>query len=207
MHFWSDTGPHFRSHEYVHYVLKEFPAKVNNGCRVDLNYLTKKHGKNQRDTHFRSVCAYTSRAARNAKKVISTVSELKDALTRAHADVQAMNKTLKLPAQSGTFYLLNMPVAGTYVKKTMDFSDLACVYAMRVEGDQLYAYKDSTYTSRVLLAYECTAKPCAFKLVTPPIRTPLTATQLTKTLKRRRVAKLALYANAEECEGSDVDNI
>ena len=81
------------------------------------------------------------------------------------------------------------------------------MYALRMEGDLLYAYKDSTYTSRVLMASECTAKPCAFKLVTPPIRNPLTSSQLTKTLKRRRAAKLALYANAEECEGSDVDNI
>ena len=137
IHFWSDTGPHFRSCEYLHYCLVDFPATLNNGCRVDVNFLTEKHGKNQRDSHFRCVRSYTHRAARSAKKLITTVSDLKDALIRAHHDVQAINKTLKLPIQSCSFYLLNLPVAGTHEKKQLTISDLQCIYALRMEGERL----------------------------------------------------------------------
>ena len=117
IHFWSDTGPHFRSHEYLHFCLKEFPQTLKNGARFDVNYLAEKHGKNQRDSHFRCVRSYTMRAARGHSKAITTCSELKECLVRAHAAVQVFNNTMGHPEESCDFYLLNLPVAGTYEKK------------------------------------------------------------------------------------------
>ena len=83
IHFWSDTGPHFRSWEYVHYCLIELPDTLRSGCMVDINFFIEKHGKNQRDTHFNTVRAYTCRAARESSVVISTVSQLKEALIKS----------------------------------------------------------------------------------------------------------------------------
>jgi len=203
IHFWSDTGPHFRCYEYIHYCLIEFLAKLGTQARVDVNFLTEKHGKNQRDTHFRAVRSYTMRAARESKTVIQTVSELRKALISAHCSIQSMNKREKLPLQSAEFYLLNLNVAGTYRKKQMVVSDLASVYALRMEDGLLYAYKNSTYTSRVLMAYSCTDVLTEYALVVPPTHPIPTAPSVTKLLKKRRLNKLKLYIGAEDCEGSE----
>ena len=185
IHFWSDTGPHFRSHEYIHYVLKEFPVWLGTKVRVDLNYLTEKHGKNQRDTHFRSVRSYTCRAARDSKQTIGTCSMLKDALTRAHAAVQIFNKSLNRPLQSCEFYLLNLAAKGYYQKKQMKVADLCSVYALRLDRNDLWAYTDSTYKHRVRMGYLCTSEKSSFEPITPPSKPVPTALQLTQILKKK----------------------
>ena len=137
LHFWTDTGPHFRSYEFLHYCLVEFPAFLGTDCEIDLNFLTEKHGKNQRDTHFNTVRAYTCRAARESSVVISTVSQLITALIKAHANVQTFNRQAKLPIQSCEFYLLNLRASGTYQCKSLKIADLQTVCAMRFHGDEL----------------------------------------------------------------------
>jgi len=205
IHFWSDTGPHFRSHEYLHFCLKEFPQTLNNGARFDVNYLAEKHGKNQRDSHFRCVRSYTMRAARGASKAITTCSELKECLIRAHAAVQTFNTSMGLPEESCDFYLLNLPISGTYAKKEMKVSDLCSTYAMRMVGDDLFAYTNSMYKSRVQMQYSCISAPVQYRVIVPPHHEPQSTARLTLTLKKRRVRKVNLYANAVDVPTSEPD--
>ena len=207
IHFWSDTGPHFRSHEYIHYVLKEFPAWLGNrDVRIDLNYLTEKHGKNQRDSHFRCVRSYTMRAARDSKSTIGTCSMLRDALARAHGAVQQYNKSAKLPLQSCEFYYLGLSAKGTYQKKCMQVADLCSTYALRMDpNNTLWAYTDSTYKHRVEMPYSCSSYKVPYE-TSIPASTPLASpTKLTQMLKRRRSRKSRLFEDAETCDGSEPD--
>ena len=168
----------------VHYVLVEFPEWLGTDARVDLNYLTEKHGKNQRDTHFRAVRSYTLRAARESKTTIGTCSMLKDALTRSHAAVQAFNRGEGAPLQSCEFYLLNLPAKGTYTKKMLQVSDLCTIYAMRFEEDCLYAYTDSTFTHRVEISYCRKSIKTTYETIIPPSKPAPTPVQLTAILLR-----------------------
>ena len=130
------------------------PDTLHSGCLVDINFFIEKHGKNQRDTHFNTVRAYTCRAARESSVVISTVSQLKEALIKSHRAVQQFNKDLKLPLQSCDFYLLNLPCKGTYKRKQLQMADLHAQYALRFVDDELWGYTDSTYQHKVEMSYE-----------------------------------------------------
>jgi hypothetical protein len=49
---WSDTGPHFRCSEFMHYLFVEL-AQLK--IKVSFNLFCERHGKNSRDQHFSSV--------------------------------------------------------------------------------------------------------------------------------------------------------
>ena len=165
---------------------------LKTGACIDVNFLAEKHGKNQRDTQFRCVQFYTARAARETKSCITTCSQLKDALIRAHAAVQAHNKVANIPLQRGDFYLLNLPASGTYTKRVLHISDIPCIYALRFDGKQLYSYPNSTFSHRSPLGHECSSTQTMFKNTIPPVRPTQSRSQLTHTMKKRRLNRQRL---------------
>jgi hypothetical protein len=49
---WSDTGPHFRSYQFMHYLLKHRPETIQ------VNFFAEKHGKSPCDSHFSLISRY-----------------------------------------------------------------------------------------------------------------------------------------------------
>ena len=137
------------------------------------------------------------RAARGFGKAITTCSELKDCLVRAHDAVQLFNRSMGQPEQSCDFYLLNLSLTGTYEQKIMNVSDLCSAYALRMEGDTLFAYTNSMYKSRVEMEYSCTSAHISYRVIVPVYHPLVDSARVTLTLKKRRIRKTNLYVNAE----------
>ena len=88
----------------------------------------------------------------------------------------------------------------------MKVSDLCSTYALRMNGDDLYAYTNSMYSSRVQMQYECTKATTSYRVIVPAHHEPQDTARLTLTLKKRRVRKTNLYAHAQDVPTSEPDD-
>ena len=72
---WTDTGPHFRCAELMHYLFKEL---AETKIQVCYNLFAECHGKSSRDQHFSSI-GFFIKDASNTKK-LSTTSDVISAI-------------------------------------------------------------------------------------------------------------------------------
>lgn len=194
LHVWADTGSHFRSAEFAHFILVQLPEVYRN-ITPHLNFLVEKHGKNLRDQHFRCFRCYIRRSLPEGP--IVTASQFRDALQKGHAACQAANRALGILVQQVDFYYLNLPRTETYVLKQIKISDFALHTAMKLAHGRLWCFTDSRYQQRIRTFFTITdnvtvqyspavsvAKPCR------------TRKALVTTLKRRNDGRKRLYGVA-----------
>ena len=87
---WADAGSHFRSYEFLYFMLIGIPT-IFPGVLCTINCLIGKHGKNLRDQHFRVIRGYLDRASRTTH--IRTATDLNACLTKTHLTVQSRNRS------------------------------------------------------------------------------------------------------------------
>ena len=87
---WSDTGPHFRCAEFMHYLFVELALLDK---KVSFNLFCEKHGKNTRDQHFSKVSYFLKQES--MVKKLCTSQDICDAIEKQQEIANINNACLK----------------------------------------------------------------------------------------------------------------
>jgi len=137
--FWSDSGPHFRSGELMHFIFEQLPQLYDK--QFYMNYFVEYHGKNIVDGHFGVLSRWFKEA--EAVQDIHTIEDLLRVFQNKAQAQQYHNKTSYLSTE---FDLYLRPEARTHIHKLRveNFGSYLCF--IRV-GNKLFASTLSTLNS------------------------------------------------------------
>jgi large subunit ribosomal protein L32 len=138
--FWSDSGPHFRSGELMHFIFKKLPAVYNKTFFI--NYFVEYHGKNIVDGHFGVLSRWVSQG-----ETVQNIYTIDDLLIyfRNKAFIQQTYYNTSFPLIEFDIYQRLYPRTQIHKLVIHNFSSYLCFVKV---GDKLFASTLSTLISQ-----------------------------------------------------------
>ena len=153
---WCDTGRHFVSYEFAHYVCVELSETYD--VVASLNYFAEKHGKSHVDGHFNCIGSYIKRVLH--ENDILTASDLVAALDKGYRAVKSTNESRGLPSPLVIAFVLTIPTVGTYLCRELRLSGLKAITCLQGRPDGVITLRENSACTNELSIQTkiCTSK-------------------------------------------------
>ena len=197
---WTDCGPHFRSFEFAHTVLRELPEKLS--IPVQWSFFGEHHGKSLVDGHFGLLSRWLGEGekSRPVENMQSCIDLMREKLNGSNAHKP---DAAKLSVQFRTYDRTERPATKTQLKLPR-FSGYHCFTSTHQSGGwAIHGFTTSERVDGTLLAGKVVDRPETRKTKRPPPRKEVTLAEqddLTASQTRKLDLRVQYFSQQEDVD-------